>query len=538
MVPFRRVASSVLLGAISLLTACSVSVPVLDRDAALKVGSTRLERVSSGQEAVAAPLDLSDAIARALMYNLDYRAAAMMATMAREDVRRASYALWPDLALGAGYTARDEFAASVSEDPATGLQTLSPSVSSEKKMSTAQLQLSWNALDFGVGYLRAKQKANGMLIAEEERRKAFQTIVQEVTFAWWRALAAQRMEPRLAELRARVESALQRNKQMEEMHLAPQGMVLDYRRDLLLSLKRLGALEQEVRNARSNLLRLVALPAGANLALAEPADLQEPAWLPALNREQLQRIALANRPELREAKYRERMASLEGKVAIAALMPGLNLSLGPRYDSNKYLENNNWNEASAHFSFNLLNLAALPTASRYGKAAREAESLKADAMTVAVVSQLAIALQAIEKDRLGWCLSRELDRVAGERETQQRARAASAAGDELTRIRAEVEAVLAGLESAFSFAELQASHALLLNTLGVDPYPDDLAKDSPGVVASQLRSYFETGLKARLQQEADALGGAAAAGDDAGGAAAAGISAAPALRSFQEICTL
>ncbi len=516
-----------LVGSFLLLSACTVRVSTLDRDDSLAASEERLQRIRNEQSAVSEPMDLADAVARALMYNLDYRAAFMNEAMAREDVSRSSYALWPQLALGAGYTTRDEYASSVSYNPTTGQQTLEPSISSEKQSSTAQLQLSWNALDFGLGYLRAKQKGNALLAASEQRRKAFQAINQEVTLAWWRALAAQRMQPRLQALRERVESALVRSRKLEELRLQGQTPPLEYRRDLLLSLKRLVQLQEEVLNASNDLARLVSLPAGTALVLKEPEELSEPQWLPNLSHEQLLRIALANRPELREQGYRQRMARLEGRIAVASLLPSLQLSAGPRYDSNKFLEHNDWNEGSAQFSFNLLNLAALPSARRYGKAAEAAESLRADAMTVAVVSQLNIALRAVETDRRGWCLSRELGRVADERESRANARAASASGDELTQIRTEVEAVLAGLEGAFSFADLEASHAMLLSTLGVDPYPQDLPRKSPGDVAVELRSYQATGLRTKLQQEADELG-----------PRTEGENTAPALKSLEEMCVL
>lgn len=522
----RQVALPFLLGATFLLNACTVSVPALGRHDALREGEERLKQVEDAQELPAAPLDVADAVARALMYNLDYRAAFMNEAMARADVSRGKFALWPQLAMSAGYSTRNEFASATSFNPDTGQQTLESSASSEKQTSTAQLQLNWNALDFGLAYLRTRQKGNALLAAEEQRRKAFQSITQEVTTAWWRGLAAQRMEPRLQALRERVESALMRSRQMEEMRLRTQVPILEYRRDLLISLRRLVELQQQVQNARNELTRLISLPAGTPLALQEPAGMDEPAWLPGLSRDQLLRITLANRPELREQGYRQRMAKLEGKIAVASLMPSLNVSAGPRYDSNKFLTHNDWNEGSAQFSFNLLNLAAIPATRRYSKAAESTESLRTDALTVAVASQLGIALRAIETDRRSWCLSRELGRVADERESQSRARSASASGDELTQIQTEVEAVLAGLESAFSFAQLEASHAMLLSTLGVDPYPEDLGRKNVGEVAEQLRSYMDGGLKQRLQDEATEVSPA-----DSG-------EVEPALKSFEELCVL
>lgn len=506
------------------LSGCTVNVPVIDRDSALKSGEQRLARLQEAQVTDSeTALDLPGAIARALLFNLDYQAAFMGESVARADLSRSHYLLWPQLAAGAGYYARDSYSLAVSRDPATGNQTLQASTSSDRQTRSGQLQLTWNALDFGVGYLRAKQKGNAVLVAEEQRRKAFQVIVQEVTLAWWRAAAAQELEPRLQSLRGRIESALTRSREVERLRLQTQYPVLEYRRDLLLSLKRIAALEEEMQVASRDLSRLVAMPSGKAMTLAASADSVAPAWLPPLSREQMRRIALANRPELRELDYRQRLAALEAKVAVAGLFPSLGLTAGARYDSNSFLVNNRWNEVNASASFNLLGLAALPANRRYGRAMEDMESLRADAMTVAVLSQLDVALQAVTADRNGLCLSRELERIAGERERQQQARGASAAGDELSLIRTEVEAALARIEQAFSRAELEASQALLLSTLGVDPYPANLSRDGADAVARQLREWFAAGLRDRLQQEAVALGGE---------------SGQPALKEFEALCTL
>lgn len=523
----RGVSSLLLLMAMG-LSGCTVNVPVIDRDSALKGGEQRLARIQEAQSADSgAPLDLPGAIARALLFNLDYQAAFMGENVARADLSRSHYLLWPQLAVGAGYYARDSYSLAVSRDPATGNQTLQASTSSDRQTRSGQLQLTWNALDFGVGYLRAKQKGNAVLVAEEQRRKAFQVIVQEVTLAWWRAAAAQELEPRLQALRGRIESALARSREVERLRLQTQYPVLEYRRDLLLSLKRIAALEEEMQVASRDLSRLVAMPSGKAMTLSTGPSLAgesvAPAWLPPLSREQMRRIALANRPELRELDYRQRLAALEAKVAVAGLFPSLGLTAGARYDSNSFLVNNRWNEVNASASFNLLGLAALPANRRYGRAMEDMESLRADAMTVAVLSQLDVALQAVTADRNGLCLSRELERIAGERERQQQARGASAAGDELSLIRTEVEAALARIEQAFSRAELEASQALLLSTLGVDPYPANLSRDGADAVARQLREWFAAGLRDRLQQEAVALGGE---------------SGQPALKEFEALCTL
>lgn len=505
------------------LSGCTVNVPVIDQDTAYKSGEQRLSRVKEEQTYQHAQLDLPAAVSRALLFNLDYQAAFMSANMARADLARSHYLLWPQLAAGAGYSARNSYSMAKSFDPLSNTQTLQASTSSERQGETAQLQITWNALDFGVGYLRAKQKGNAALIAEEQRRKAIQVITQDVTLAWWRGVAVQELEPRLKELREHIESALERSREIERLRLQTAYPILDYRRDLLLSLKRISALEKDMRSARRDLARLVAVPEGEKMVLGSANNALTPSWLPAsLSREQMRRIVLANRPELREMNYRQRMAALEGKVAVASLFPSLGLSAGLRYDSNKFLSNNDWKDVNASASFNLLGLAALPANRRYAKTVAEAESLRADAMTVAVLSQLDVALQAISSDQKGLCLSREIDSIARERERQQKARSASASGDELSLIRSQVESALASIESAFSRADMEASQAMLLNTLGVDPYPQNLSNEDYAAVEEQLRAWFETGLREYLQKEAAKLGGEGE----------------PALQPFESVCSL
>ena len=48
--------------------------------------------------------------------------------------------------------------------------------------------MSWNLLDFGVSYYRARQQADQVLIAEERKRKVVQNILADTRNAYWRAL--------------------------------------------------------------------------------------------------------------------------------------------------------------------------------------------------------------------------------------------------------------------------------------------------------------------------------------------------------------
>ena len=90
---------------------------------------------------------------------------------------------------------------------AIGEQSLTSSTSSERDVRTSDIRFSWHILDFGLSYIRAKQAADKVLIAEETRRRVVNRMVENVRTAYWRAVAATRLMSRLRPSRSRVSSA-------------------------------------------------------------------------------------------------------------------------------------------------------------------------------------------------------------------------------------------------------------------------------------------------------------------------------------------
>ncbi|KAF0138790.1 MAG: Outer membrane protein [Rhodospirillaceae bacterium] len=72
----------------------------------------------------------------------------------------------------------------------TGLPSDSnPTYSTDRWSKTLNLGLSWNILDSGVSYFKARQNTDRALIAMEHRCKAVHTLAAEVRSAFWRAAA-------------------------------------------------------------------------------------------------------------------------------------------------------------------------------------------------------------------------------------------------------------------------------------------------------------------------------------------------------------
>ena len=125
----------------------------------------------------------------------------------------------------------------------------------------------------------------------------------------------------------------------------------------------------EMQLAKRELAALMNLAPGTDFTLA---DTSEAALAPLPSNQdqlnQLEQMALEQRPELREEDYKTRIDALEAKKQITALFPNLNLFGGIGYDSNKYLYNENWTQGGLSMSMNLVRLAGIPAIKRANKA--------------------------------------------------------------------------------------------------------------------------------------------------------------------------
>jgi outer membrane protein TolC len=235
-----------------------------------------LASMFQGQEPLAGPLGLHEAMARAIRYNLEGRLKTMETALSQRQLDLDRFDMLPRIAAEAGYEGRSNVNASSSESIETGTQSLEPSTSQEEDRFVGDLTVVWNVLDFGVSYVAAKQQANRLLIAEERHRKVVHNILQDVRAAYWRAVAAERLLGRIDQLMARVERARGDNATLERLRLGDPIRALSYGRALLEATRQLEAQRRELLLAKTELATLANLPPSidfqlATLPEAEPA---------------------------------------------------------------------------------------------------------------------------------------------------------------------------------------------------------------------------------------------------------------------------
>jgi outer membrane protein TolC len=381
----------------------------------------------------------------------------------------------PKAVAGAGYLTRDLPNASSSSNYQTGVQTLSPSVSTDQQRRVADLSLSWNILDFGLSYFSAKQNANRALIAAERRRKAVQIAVQEVISAYWRTVAMQAISAEVALAKQQAESSIAQSNVVEQEGMRSPLEALRFQRSVLESLRLLETVELELVAAHVELGALMNLPPGTpfTVEVSPAGNFAIPEWVMPIDEMEL--FSLQNNPDLRDSAYQGRIAVDETRKAIVRMLPGLSIMTAPSYDSNSFLVYKNWTDAAARVSWNLFSLLSGPANISFSKSAEALTEMKRLALGMAVLTQAHIGLRQYQSALQQFKRATTIADV--ERRTYEVLAARGA--DELGRygetIAARAAAIAADLRRYQAYAQVHMAIGKIRATLGMDLLPGDVS---------------------------------------------------------------
>ncbi len=467
--PLRKAAFFSLIGLLGCLavSGCAVKpVPLTQQEINAQVDGD-LTAMFRGQAPVTGPLTMDDAVRRAIAYNLEYRLKLMEEALAMRQLDAAAYDMLPRLSAMAGYSARNEYAASSSMNVFTGQESLAPSTSQDKEHTTLDLTLTWNVLDFGMSYFQAKQQADRSLIMVERRRKAIHTIVQQIRQTYWLALGAQELEGQVEPLLQQVKKALEASNQAQAERLRTPLEALSYRRGLLDTVRQIEAFRDELSQAKMRLASLMNLPPGETFTLAGPKTLAPPVLKDPL--ETMENLALTRRPELMDARLQERISAYETKKSIARLLPGIDLTFGPHYDSNGFLVNNTWIEGGARAVWNLLSILSGPSQYSVAKTQTELARMSRLALNMAVLTQLHVSYQDFLSRKRQFELADEIQELDSSIYEHTKNAIASGTQSELNAIKAATGTLFSKYRRYQNYAAIQNAYGQILVSIGEDP---------------------------------------------------------------------
>lgn len=452
--------------------ACSIAPKSLEPGEIAAKADNQQERIVANQEPVGGPISLYEAMARALKYNLDHRVEAMEASVRMKELDLAHFALLPNAVASSGYAARNNFNAASSQNVITGQQSLASSTSQERQIVTADVTFSWNVLDFGLSYIRARQAADKYLIAEEMRRKVVHRLLEDVRTAYWRAISGERLIARLNLLERRVRAAQSKSRSISDDRQTSPITAVTYERELVEIKRTIQELQRELAVAKTQLASLMNLKPGTKFTMiagrrAGGLQIRMPV-------QTMITTALENRAELRDVWYRQRINEKEYDAALLEILPGLIPYAGTNYDSNDFLFNHNWLTWGAKVSWNLIKVFQYPTKREMIDAQGRLLDQRGLAVTMAVITQVHVSRVRFHHFSQELATADEYlsvqKRLIGLMRQEERAGRIS----EQTLIREELNTLVAEAKRDIAYSSLQNAFANVYASLGLDAHGGDL----------------------------------------------------------------
>ena len=481
---FVRLTWLILVGAS--VYACSVPKPLTLKELA-ETARRDQKRVLEHQEPLDHPMDLYEAMARALKYNLDYRIQRLEKTIALAEVDISRYAHLPKLAANAGFTSRNPLEASSGYSLTTQKASGTFSTSSDTRKTSVDFSVVWNVLDFGVRYFQAKQTASRLLVAEENRRKLVHTQLQEVQSAFWYAVSAQELQDEIEPILYQANQALEDAYVVEKAGLRPQLEMMRYQRALLEIIQKLEALREKLELAKKNLAKLINLPPSLPFQLKVPENEAFQVIPMRITTQEMEDLALQNRPELRQAVYETHISAAETRKALLGLLPGLEFNTAYHYDSNSYALNATWKTAGLQVTSNLINLISGPATLRAAKNRETLSHLRRLAMHMAVLSQVHIAFRKFLDSKKKFESAKKISEIDQRVLKNISTSAGLNTQNRLDQIQAATQSIMSRLQHNEAFAETQNALGLMFVSLGVDFLPETKTHETLAMISQKLR---------------------------------------------------
>ncbi len=350
------------------------------------------------------PLKYYDIIEIALQQNLELKVKEQEVRIKQEMATSATWKILPSLILNSEQYGRNRNTGSSSQS-LTNQPPAPPSISSEQHDLTYNLTYTWNLLDFGLSYGRAKQEANKELMAELEYRRLSQNVVLEVTKSYWKAQLAQKGVEKSEELIRKINEYQDKLRYFATKGTIPAVPTLKMDAQLSKLKLQLQDFHRDFVTAKNQLAQFMGFKDADSFKLV-PEEMEMPREF-SFKWEELQDTALFNRPELYSRDLEEKIFTEEIRNQALLMAPSVGLYGATNFDSNKFLVYNKWLQAGLKVTYNLFNI---PAAYYDMKTAEEQRTLVIKnrvALSLGVLTQLQLAILLYVDAEENWKLAKE-----------------------------------------------------------------------------------------------------------------------------------
>lgn len=457
MFQFRPIQRLGVLTLCALLAGCSVANEPLTTAETSARSTADLKLIGQMEFAPAEPISLNQAIARAVAFNLQRRVKEIEREIEDAELRTKSVDMLPSLDFDASRNTTSERLSS-SDDPI---------------VRAASAGITWNILDLGVSYARAKQQADEVLIARENERKALQDIIREVRTAYWRAVGAERLMGKVQAIGQNIKVAMQESRAMERSGANDVVKSVAYRREIVETVRQALTIQRELREARAELAEYLNIRPGTDFRLAT-VSLASAMPSPPMSLPEMERHALENRPELRVEDYNERMSEWQAREALFDMLPGAKLTAGKNYSSDAFNLTPNWISTGFQLGMNLFDLfsgtSKIDEAEKRGDLARSQRL----ALTLAVMTQTHMAYIRFRNASQQMRLAREVARADRRLAVLVASDTDFTNTDYFEAVRLATRQLQSEVDEHQAQVDMVAAHSEVMHAIGLDVFPGDI----------------------------------------------------------------
>jgi len=438
-------------------------------------------------------IDLYTAIALAIKNNKELKIKLLETAMSNRQIDKVRFEMLPSFAANAGYTGSERYNASASatvpSSDLAGSIGSSYSTSRERDINSQDIGFTWNALDFGLSYIRAGQDSNRYLISEEMERKAEHNITREAIKFYWNTLSADKLIKKYDPLLIEVDKALNDSQKIEELLLTKPMDALLYQKELLDIQRALQTQKQMFIDSRIQLATLMGLLPNQKFKVVETKD---PLTILDMSIKGMEEYALIHRPELKKSHYDEAISIQETKASMTSLLPGLNFNAAWTHSSNDHLMNKTNFEYGSVMGANLLNVFMYPKIKEINLMNTEIIKEKRLALSMAVLSQVhlanidySLALEEYDTAQRYYQVSKKITEQI--KNAQKIARFGN-----LELIREQASLLVAELRHDLAYTKLQYAVGEIYTSVGIDITKENIKELSFKDYASLIKKNFNS----------------------------------------------
>ena len=438
-------------------------------------------------------IDLYTAIALAIKNNKELKIKLLENALANRQIDKIKFEMLPSLAANAGYSGSDKYrtttSANVSNADTAGAMGTTYTTSSEKGVANQDIGFTWNALDFGLSYIKAGQSNNRYLISDEAEKKATHNIVREVIRTYWNSLSAEKLIKKYDPLLIKVDSALNDSQKIEELLLTKPMDALLYQKELLDIQRALQTQKQIFIDAKIQLGTLMGLLPNQKFKIV---DTNEPLTILDMSLKGMEEHALIHRPELIENHYEERISVQQAKAGIVSLLPGLNFNAAWTSSSNDYLMNKTNFEYGSTLGANLLNVFSYPKIKEINETNLRIIKEQRLALSMAVLSQVHLSNINYQMALEEYATADRYYDVSQKITAQVKNAQKIAKFGNLELIREEASLLVAELRYDIAYTKLQHAIGQIYTSVGLDVTEDNVKELGVKQYAEIIKNNFKS----------------------------------------------